>query len=244
MEYPGNLCVVAAPSGAGKSSLVKALLELERDGAMSPLFAFASAESIEEAREITKGLREQPTVGNVQSPTDLLPPLASAGTPLGVATAQGLPAAVARVDTLPDAETGEIISPLVAFLTHAALEAGDNQAQAGQDAVQLMTIHAAKGLEFDTVFLAGWEEGLFPHQRALDEGGRSGLEEERRLARGQVLPCELRHVAFDRQFAGVRGEVRDRAGQAGGLGHVDEQVIDRAGADDGEHLAAVVVGKR
>jgi DNA helicase-2/ATP-dependent DNA helicase PcrA len=45
-----------------------------------------------------------------------------------------------------------------------------------------MTLHAAKGLEFETVFLPGWEEGLFPHQRALDEGGRSGLEEERRLA--------------------------------------------------------------
>ncbi|MCK7473532.1 MAG: ATP-binding domain-containing protein [Rhodopseudomonas palustris] len=45
-----------------------------------------------------------------------------------------------------------------------------------------MTLHAAKGLEFDTVFLPGWEEGLFPHQRALDEQGRAGLEEERRLA--------------------------------------------------------------
>jgi DNA helicase-2/ATP-dependent DNA helicase PcrA len=50
------------------------------------------------------------------------------------------------------------------------------------DAVSIMTLHSAKGLEFETVFLPGWEEGLFPHQRALDEGGRSGLEEERRLA--------------------------------------------------------------
>ena len=50
------------------------------------------------------------------------------------------------------------------------------------DAVNIMTLHSAKGLEFETVFLPGWEEGLFPHQRSLDEGGRAGLEEERRLA--------------------------------------------------------------
>jgi len=79
----------------------------------------------------------------------------------------------------PDAETGEIMSPLAAFLSHASLEAGDNQAQAGQDALQLMTIHAAKGLEFDAVFLSGLEEGLFPNERALNDV--DGLEEERRL---------------------------------------------------------------
>ena len=54
------------------------------------------------------------------------------------------------------------MTPLAGFLSHAALEAGDNQAQAGQDAVQLMTVHAAKGLEFKTVFILGLEEGLFP----------------------------------------------------------------------------------
>ncbi|HEX5806462.1 MAG TPA: UvrD-helicase domain-containing protein [Macromonas sp.] len=76
-------------------------------------------------------------------------------------------------------DTGETMSPLVAFLTHAALESGDNQAQAGQDAVQLMTVHAAKGLEFDAVFITGLEEGLFPNERAMSD--RDGLEEERRL---------------------------------------------------------------
>ncbi len=71
------------------------------------------------------------------------------------------------------------MSPLAAFLSHASLEAGDNQAQAGQDAVQLMTVHAAKGLEFDAVFITGMEEGLFPHENSVLEA--SGLEEERRL---------------------------------------------------------------
>ena len=71
------------------------------------------------------------------------------------------------------------MTPLAAFLSHAALEAGDNQAQQGQDAVQLMTVHAAKGLEFDAVFITGLEEGLFPHENSILE--QSGLEEERRL---------------------------------------------------------------
>ncbi|RAZ76929.1 ATP-dependent helicase [Mesorhizobium atlanticum] len=70
---------------------------------------------------------------------------------------------------------------LRAFLEHVALVMEAEQGES-QDAVSIMTLHSAKGLEFETVFLPGWEEGLFPHQRALDEGGRSGLEEERRLA--------------------------------------------------------------
>ncbi|MGX5847644.1 ATP-dependent helicase [Mesorhizobium sp. PL10] len=70
---------------------------------------------------------------------------------------------------------------LRSFLEHVALVM-DAEQNAGQDAVSIMTLHSAKGLEFETVFLPGWEDGLFPHQRALDEGGRSGLEEERRLA--------------------------------------------------------------
>ncbi len=79
----------------------------------------------------------------------------------------------------PDAETGETLSPLAAFLTHAALESGDNQAQAGKEAVQMMTVHSAKGLEFDAVFITGLEEGLFPHENSLSS--HDGLEEERRL---------------------------------------------------------------
>jgi DNA helicase II / ATP-dependent DNA helicase PcrA len=70
---------------------------------------------------------------------------------------------------------------LGAFLEHVSLVM-DNDANADEAKVTIMTIHAAKGLEFDTVFLVGWEEGLFPSQRALDEGGNASLEEERRLA--------------------------------------------------------------
>ena len=77
-----------------------------------------------------------------------------------------------RRTSTPDADTGEIMSPLAAFLTHAALEAGDNQAQAGQDAIQLMTVHSAKGLEFDAVFITGLEEGLFPHENSLSRRRR------------------------------------------------------------------------
>ncbi len=72
------------------------------------------------------------------------------------------------------------LSALAAFIDHAALEAGEGQAQDGEDCVQLMTLHSAKGLEFPLVFLAGMEEGLFPHKMSAEEPGR--LEEERRLA--------------------------------------------------------------
>ena len=79
-----------------------------------------------------------------------------------------------------DDEASEGMSELVAFLSYASLEAGENQAEAGEDGVQLMTLHSAKGLEFPLVFLTGMEEGLFPSSRSLEESGR--LEEERRLA--------------------------------------------------------------
>jgi DNA helicase-2/ATP-dependent DNA helicase PcrA len=69
---------------------------------------------------------------------------------------------------------------LVSFLTHASLEAGEHQAGEGQEAVQLMTVHSAKGLEFDVVFISGLEQGLFPHENSVAQG-QEGLEEERRL---------------------------------------------------------------
>jgi DNA helicase-2/ATP-dependent DNA helicase PcrA len=83
-----------------------------------------------------------------------------------------------ELDDTPDA--AQSMDELVAFLSYAALEAGEGQAQAGEDGVQLMTLHSAKGLEFPLVFLVGLEDGLFPSARSVEEPGK--LEEERRLA--------------------------------------------------------------
>jgi DNA helicase II / ATP-dependent DNA helicase PcrA len=106
----------------------------------------------------------------------------------------------------PDAETGETLSPLAAFLTHAALESGDNQAQAGQDAVQLMTVHSAKGLEFDCVFISGLEEGLFPSERSMTE--REGLEEERRLMYVAITRARKRLYLSHSQTRLLHGQTR------------------------------------
>ncbi|MDR2331875.1 MAG: UvrD-helicase domain-containing protein [Burkholderiaceae bacterium] len=105
-----------------------------------------------------------------------------------------------------DADTGETLSPLAAFLTHAALEAGDNQAQAGQDAVQLMTVHASKGLEFDGVFIGGLEEGLFPHENAMSD--RDGLEEERRLMYVAITRARKRLYLSHSQTRMLHGQTR------------------------------------
>ncbi|PUE63045.1 DNA helicase II [Limnohabitans sp. 2KL-17] len=103
-------------------------------------------------------------------------------------------------------EDGVIMSPLAAFLTHASLEAGDNQAQAGEDAVQLMTVHASKGLEFDAVFISGLEEGLFPHENAMNDF--DGLEEERRLMYVAITRARKRLYLSHSQTRMLHGQTR------------------------------------
>ena len=103
-------------------------------------------------------------------------------------------------------DSGETLSPLAAFLTHAALEAGDNQAQAGQDAVQLMTVHSAQGLEFDAVFVTGLEEGLFPSERSMAD--YEGLEEERRLMYVAITRARQRLYLSFSQTRLLHGQTR------------------------------------
>ena len=104
-------------------------------------------------------------------------------------------------------EDGEItMPPLLAFLTHASLEAGDNQAQEGQDAVQLMTVHSAKGLEFNAVFITGLEEGLFPHENSVIEP--NGLEEERRLMYVAITRARRRLYLSLAQTRMLHGQTR------------------------------------
>ena len=125
---------------------------------------------------------------------------------------------------------------LAGFLEHISLVMDVDRGEAEQ-AVNIMTLHSAKGLEFDTVFLPGWEEGLFPHQRSLDESGRNGLEEERRLAHVGLTRARKRakiYFASNRRIHGMWStnipsrfldelpeahvEVKEAAGGTGGFG--------------------------
>src|ERR1041385_3195153 len=122
------------------------------------------------------------------------------------------------------------------FLEHISLVMDRDNAES-EDAVNIMTLHSARGLEFDTVFLPGWEEGVFPNQRALDEQGRAGLEEERRLAHVGLTRARKRakiYFATNRRIHGMWTstvpsrfldelpeadiEVKEAQGGAGGFG--------------------------
>ena len=117
-------------------------------------------------------------------------------------------ALVNPLDTIIDVDAAlpTVMSPLSAFLSHASLEAGDNQAQVGQEALQLMTVHAAKGLEFDAVFIAGLEEGLFPHENSSQE--EAGVEEERRLMYVAITRARQRLYITFSQTRMLHGQTR------------------------------------
>ena len=115
------------------------------------------------------------------------------------------------------------LSELSAFLSHAALEAGEGQGEAWDDCVQLMTLHSAKGLEFPLVFLVGMEEGLFPSQRSVDDEGR--LEEERRLAYVGITRARERLIVTHAESRRMHGtEMLARPSRF--LGEIPAELVD------------------
>jgi DNA helicase-2/ATP-dependent DNA helicase PcrA len=133
---------------------------------------------IEQLDRDTKALPLHEQVDHVIAKTGLIAHYQKEKGDKGEARVENLEELVSAARGFSTEETGEL-SPLTAFLSHAVLESGEGQAEAGEDSVQMMTLHTAKGLEFPVVFLAGMEDGLFPHQRSAKDP--AGLEEERRL---------------------------------------------------------------
>jgi DNA helicase-2/ATP-dependent DNA helicase PcrA len=132
---------------------------------------------------------------------------ASMGVSLGNAPVSGDAAPGDAAAVLDAAAPGAVnITPLASFLSHASLEAGENQAGEGSDAVQLMTVHSAKGLEFDAVFITGLEEGLFPHENSVTEA--DGLEEERRLMYVAITRARQRLYLSFTQTRMLHGQTR------------------------------------
>jgi DNA helicase-2/ATP-dependent DNA helicase PcrA len=112
----------------------------------------------------------------------------------------------ATANFLQEAQIEDDQTQVAAFLAHASLEAGEHQAGEGDTAVQLMTVHAAKGLEFDVVFVSGLEQGLFPHENSAQE--RDGLEEERRLMYVAITRARKRLYLTHAQTRMLHGQTR------------------------------------
>jgi len=163
IEELARECLAPSAQGSDSESSAPGLLPEESISRDEPL---PLSEQIERAlaRSVLRDFYEKDSRGSAESRVENLDELVNVA---------------ARFRRTPeDVEAG--LSELSAFLSHAALEAGEGQGEAWQDCVQLMTLHSAKGLEFPFVFLVGLEDGLFPSQKSTEEPGR--LEEERRLA--------------------------------------------------------------
>ncbi|HXE22555.1 MAG TPA: 3'-5' exonuclease, partial [Rhodoferax sp.] len=155
--------------------------------------------------ELGHALTQSPASQGLSPDAIASAPAEQAGSPLPPGEGMGWAGVNAALGTQVSPD-GETLSPLAAFLTHAALESGDNQAQAGQDAVQLMTVHSAKGLEFDAVFISGLEEGLFPHENSMSD--QDGLEEERRLMYVAITRARKRLYLSYSQTRMLHGQTR------------------------------------
>jgi DNA helicase-2/ATP-dependent DNA helicase PcrA len=182
LSGPGGLPGRARNALRGFLELIEAIARELRDLELAEQIDHALARS---------GLREHyanESRGNVESRVENLDELVSVASRF-----------VRRED-----EAGEEMSELVAFLAYASLEAGEGQAKAGEDAVQMMTLHSAKGLEFPLVFLAGLEEGVFPSSRSIEEPGR--LAEERRLAYVGITRAQQKLILSYAEVRRIHGQ--------------------------------------
>ena len=167
--------------------------------------SYLSEQSIAQDTAANVGLNNRADQAEVELADNLgAKPLLAA--PRAEFTTEGAEPASGFIEALSDAPGAVQMTPLAGFLSHASLEAGDNQAGEGMDAVQLMTVHAAKGLEFDAVFITGLEEGIFPHENSSAE--RAGLEEERRLMYVAITRARKRlYISFS-QTRMLHGQTR------------------------------------
>ena len=198
---------------ATNASLFSSIGALAGNKAGNALATFRAL--IAQMREDTRGLPLAEVVGHVIAKSGLVPHYQ--GERDGADRIENLgelvnaAAAFDADEAIVDMATGEttdptVMDPLTAFLAHAALEAGEHQAGEGQDALQMMTVHSAKGLEFSAVFITGLEEGLFPHEQSLNV--RDGLEEERRLAYVAITRARERLYLSFAQTRMLHGQTR------------------------------------
>jgi DNA helicase-2/ATP-dependent DNA helicase PcrA len=176
-----SLEVVREMARADGSSLWQAAERTVRERKLAPraLNAISAFLSLVDAMaQETRGLELHDLVERVISRSGLLDHYRAEAGERGLARRENLEELVTAVREFDLGEASDQ-DPLTSYLAHAALEAGEQRAEAGEDSVHLMTLHAAKGLEFPVVFLCGMEDGLFPHQHSVDDPAK--LEEERRL---------------------------------------------------------------
>ncbi|MBW7901845.1 MAG: UvrD-helicase domain-containing protein [Rhodocyclaceae bacterium] len=180
---------LSGKAGASVGAFVRLIEELRRDTANLPL-----PEMVEHVVEVSGLRRHYLGEKEGQERLDNLDELINAAVNFVQEESGG------------DLAAREEAGDLAAFLAHASLEAGEHQAGEGEEALQLMTVHAAKGLEFDVVFLSGLEQGLFPHENAAAE--REGLEEERRLMYVAVTRARQRLYLSWAQTRMLHGQTR------------------------------------
>ncbi len=187
---------VAGKAGANLAAFVRLIDSLRFDTASLPLAEIVEA-VIDRSGLVAHYRADKDGLDRVENLEELVNAAAAFVAEEGYAQ----DAAAAQADA-----AAALPSPLAAFLSHASLEAGENQAAEGQDALQLMTVHAAKGLEFHSVFITGLEEGLFPHENSLQE--LDGLEEERRLMYVAITRARRRLYLSFAQSRMLHGQTR------------------------------------